>query len=247
MAPTEQVTFYTAKYSPFGQRVHIALEEAKMEFTLWEFEVRGSKPEWYKLVNPLARIPALTFGGPAVPPDQPSPESQKLFESIALLEFIADVYPEANLRPADPILRAKGRAFVEIFRNYVNDPFREAFFLGKPVEGVLQALERLQAALPPSGFAAGEWSIADIAVAPFLTRLYLFLDRELGAYTKENWQKLRDNLDSERFARLKQYVRDIHGRPSFAKTWGSDDLQIELWKDHPGLRRRTAESVQPQT
>lgn len=141
---------------------------------------------------------------------------------MALLEFIADVYPEASLRPADPILRAKGRAFVEIFRNYVNDPFREAFFLGKAVEGVLQALERLQDALPPSGFAAGEWSIADIAVAPFITRLYLFLDRELGAYTRENWQKLRDNLDSERFARLKQYVRDIHGRPSFAKTWGSD-------------------------
>ncbi|KAI0833602.1 thioredoxin-like protein [Trametes gibbosa] len=242
MAPTGQLTFYTAKYSPFAQRVHIALEEAKAEYTLWEFEVRGSKPEWYKQVNPLAKIPALTIGGPVVPPDQPSTESTKLYESIAILEFIADVYPEANLRPANPILRAKGRTFVEIYRNYVNEPFIDAFFRGKSVENVIQALERLQAALPPAGFAAGEWSIADIAVAPFLTRMYLFMDRELGAYTREDWLKVRDSLDGEKFSRLKQYVQDIHGRPSFAKTWGSNNLQIELWKDHPGLRGKLVAS-----
>lgn len=166
-----------------------------------------------------------------MPPDQPSPESAKLAESMAILEFLADIFPDAPLLPVDPLLRAKARTFTEIFRNYVSDEFRGAFFLGKPVAGVLQALEKLQAALPQTGFAAGEWSIAEAAVAPFITRLFLFVRVGLGSYTEENWQMLRDALEGERFARIKQYVQDIHERPSFKKTWG-DDVSAEefcLW------------------
>ncbi|KAI0636029.1 thioredoxin-like protein [Trametes polyzona] len=246
MAATEQLTFYTAKYSPFAQRVHITLEEAHAKYTIWEFDVRGSKPEWYwQQVNPLGKVPALAFGGPEVRPDQPSPESTKLVESMALLEFLADIYPEAHLLPTSPILRAKARAFTEIFRNHVYDEFRGAFFLGKPVEGVLQALEKLQAALPPAGgFAVGEWSIADAAVVPFITRLFLFVRAGMGSYSEENWQTLRDALASERFAPIARYVQDVHERPSFQKTWGDDNQQIELWKDHPGLRRRAASQAE---
>ncbi|EIW57659.1 thioredoxin-like protein [Trametes versicolor FP-101664 SS1] len=247
MAPTEQLTFYTAAYSPYSQRVHIALEEAGVKYTMWEFETRGpgSKPEWYYQINPLGKIPALTFGGPEVPPDQPSPESAKLAESMAILEFLADIFPDAPLLPADPLLRAKARTFTEIFRNYVSDEFRGAFFLGKPVAGVLQALEKLQAALPQTGFAAGEWSIAEAAVAPFITRLFLFVRVGLGSYTEENWLMLRDALEGERFARIRKYVQDIHERPSFKKTWGDDARQVELWKNHPGLRRRAEPIAQP--
>ncbi|KAI0671835.1 thioredoxin-like protein [Trametes maxima] len=236
MAPAEQITFYTATYSPFAHRVHLALEEVQAKYTTHTFEVRGSRPEWYYSVSPFGKVPALTFGGPEVASDHPSPESVKLVESMAILEFLADVFPESNLLPKDPILRAKARTFIEIFRNYVYDEFRDAFFLGKPVEGVLQALEKLQGALPPArGFAVGEFSIADAAVAPFITRMMLFLREGLGAYAEENWQKLRDATEGARFARIMQYVRDVHERPSFKKTWGDD---VSLWKDHPGLRRR---------
>ncbi|KAI0775108.1 thioredoxin-like protein [Trametes elegans] len=238
MAPTEQITLYCAD-------VRITLEEANAKYTAYEMNQRGSRPEWYYSVNPFGKVPALTFGGPDVPPDQPSPESTKLIESMAILEFLADIFPEARLLPTDPVQRAKARAFVEIYRNYVYDEFRGAFFLGKPVEGVLGALEKLQGALPPGeGFAAGEWSIADAAIAPFITRLLLFVRSGLGAYTEENWQKLRDALESERLARMMRYIRDIHERPSFKKTWGSDELQIELWKNHPGLRRRAEQKAE---
>ncbi|KAI0359760.1 thioredoxin-like protein [Trametes cingulata] len=246
MLPTQQITFYTADYSPYAQRVYITLEEAGVEYTAYQLNQRGVRPEWYYQVNPFGKVPALTFGGPNVPPDQPSPESTKIIESMAILEFLADVLPEAKLLPADPILRAKARTFVEIFRNYVADEFKGAFFLGKPVEGILQALEKLQNALPTTGFAAGEWSIADAAVAPFITRLELFLRARLGAYTEENWNKLREALDSDKYARIMQYIRDIRERPSFKKSWGDDAQQIELWKDHPGLRRRFTEAAQAQ-
>lgn len=42
---------------------------------------------------------------------------------------------------------------------------------------------------------------------------------------------LRDALEGERFVRIKQYVQDIHERPSFKKTWGDDVSaeELRLW------------------
>lgn len=185
---------------------------------------------------------------------------------MVILEFLAEVFPDVPLLPADPLLRAKARTFVEVYRNYVSSEYLSAFFLGKPIEGVLKALDTLQAALPPDGgFAAGEWSIAEAAVAPFIARLFLFLRVGLGSYTEEQGQTLRDTLASPKFARLVQWVQDVHERPSFKKTWVSDvsvsriqlwrgadqrmlynflyaqDRQVELWKNHPGFRRKVVE------
>lgn len=38
--------------------MHIALEEAKVKYTVWEFETKGpgSKPEWYYQINSLAKV-----------------------------------------------------------------------------------------------------------------------------------------------------------------------------------------------
>lgn len=74
-----------------------------------------------------------------------------------ILEFFAEVFPDAPLLPADHLLRAKARTFVEIYRNYVSSEYLGAFFLGKPIEGVLKALETLQAALPLDDSFIGFW------------------------------------------------------------------------------------------
>ncbi|EIW63162.1 thioredoxin-like protein [Trametes versicolor FP-101664 SS1] len=237
MPCTEQITLYTTTFSPYGHRAHIALEEAGAEYTLCQINVHRDKPEWYKRVNPLGKVPAITFGGPQVPPDEPSPESEKLVESLALLEFVADVFPEAKLLPASPVQRARARAFIAIYQNYLHDQFRDAFFRGEPVGPFLQALETLQSALPPAGFAVGEWSLAEAAVAPFLARMMLYLDAGLGKYSEADGETMRAALASERFARISQYVRDIRARASFVKSWGGDDVQLEAAKAIPMLRR----------
>ena len=73
-----------------------------------------NKPAWYApKVNSASKVPAIAYGGPKVPPDQPSPESIKITESLVLLEFVADLYPNAHLLPADPVQRARVRFFVE--------------------------------------------------------------------------------------------------------------------------------------
>ncbi|KAI0833603.1 thioredoxin-like protein [Trametes gibbosa] len=235
MAPSEQITFYTAPFSPYALRVHIALEEANAKYTIHHIDVLQKRPDWYHTISPFGKVPAITFGGPEVPPDQPSSESEKLTESLALLEFIAEVFPEAKLLPAGPILRSRARAFISIYQNYVNDPFRQVYFFAKPADALLQALEKLQGALPPTGFAVGEWCIADAAVAPFLSHLFLYLREGLGKYSLEDRDKMRDALFvHERFSRLRRYVEDVRGRPGFKKAWVSDALQVELgWKIPP--------------
>ena len=106
-----------------------------------------------------------------------------------------------------------------MYENYVQTPFREAFFLGKNIDSFLQAIEKLQGALPSTGFAVGQYSLADIAVAPFLVRMMLFLNEGLGGYSEEDFKKLQEALGSEKYARFRQYIEDIKERPSFKKSW----------------------------
>ncbi|KAI0359759.1 thioredoxin-like protein [Trametes cingulata] len=240
MAPTEQITLYTTTFSPYGHRVHIALEEAGAKYKICQVNPHN-KPDWYHLVNPFGKVPAIAFGGPDVPPDQPPPESAKLVESLALIEFVADIFPEAKLLPADPVLREKARAFINIYQSFVNDPFRDVmFFATKPAEVLLEALEKLQSALPPTGFAVGEWSIADAAVIPFLARMFLYLEADLGKYSVEDGKKMREAIASDKFARLRQYVQDLRERKSFKDTWGGDALQTEMGRKLPIMNRKPA-------
>ncbi|KAI0325282.1 thioredoxin-like protein [Cubamyces sp. BRFM 1775] len=233
----DRITLYTAHFSPYAQRVRIALEEVHANYVVHEIDPHH-QPDWYRQVSPLGKVPAIAFGGPDVPPDQPSPESVKLFESLPLLEFFVDVFPEANLLPSDPILRTKARAFIAIYENYVNAHYKDVLLFHKPVDGLLQGLEKLQAALPPTGFAIGQWSTADIAVIPFLSRMLLYLDNGIGNYDEEGEKKLQNAFAGERFARLKQYVQEVRERPSFKVSFISDDYQVAIGRKVPALQRR---------
>ncbi|KAI0787559.1 hypothetical protein C8Q74DRAFT_1315439 [Fomes fomentarius] len=222
MASTEQLTFYTAV-------VQLALDEANAKYQKHKFSNARSKPQWYYQISPLGRIPAITYGGP---------DSAKLVESLALLEFIAEIHPEAGLLPTDPVGRAKARAFISTYENYVHDAFRGVFF-GKPADTILQAVEKLQNILPPTGFAVERFSIADIAVAPFLVRMMLFVKTGTGAYSDEDGQRMRDALASGKFARFRQYVQDLQERPCFQRNW-DEALQIEIFQNHPKLGKGNA-------
>ncbi|PIL35474.1 hypothetical protein GSI_02202 [Ganoderma sinense ZZ0214-1] len=233
MSSLQRIQFYTAPYSPYSHRVRLALDEAGADYVAHNFPNTRTKPEWYYQVNPRGRIPSIAYGGPDVPAEEPSPESVKLTESLALIEFIADLFPESGLLPKDPILRAKARGFIQIYDSFIQPPFKAAFFLGEAIEPLLLELEKIQAALPPTGFAIGQYSIADCAVAPFFVRMKMFLRRGIGAFSQENREKLSEVLASEKFARFRQYVEDLENRPNFQKIWD----EVELWTKLPTPRK----------
>ncbi|KAI0703189.1 hypothetical protein C8Q76DRAFT_771546 [Earliella scabrosa] len=221
----ERITLYTAKVCPYAHRAELALAEAKATFTRFDIDLQN-KPEWYApKINPASKVPAIAYGGPEVPPDQPSPDSVKLAESLVLVEFIGDIFPESGIVPKDPVKRAQARFFVE----GVASKFVPAWFghisRNAPVEDLYNAIEYLQSLLPvDGGFVVGEYSLADISLTPFLARARVSLLNELGAFPEGEGKKIWETITSTtgKYARFAKYVEDALARESFKATFNEE-------------------------
>ena len=79
--------------------VAIALEEAGLDYEpiKIDFASKEQMTTAYAAINPKGRVPALAIDGGI------------LTETGALLDYIADLAPQANLRPTDPLLAARMR------------------------------------------------------------------------------------------------------------------------------------------
>ena len=167
----------------------------------------------------MQQIPAIAYGGPKVPADQPSQESVKLTESGVILEFLNDIYPAANLLPKDPVERAKARFFIEKV-NAALKPTWADFQRKNVKEPFIAGLETIQSLLPATGFAVGAWSLADASVAPILGRAEVALREDIGVWAAgEGPATYKEIFEGERFARLVKYWRASQARDSWKKTW----------------------------
>ncbi|KAH9943549.1 hypothetical protein B0H21DRAFT_823736 [Amylocystis lapponica] len=234
----DTLTLYANMACPYAQRVDIALKEAKADYTRYEVDLQN-KPAWYApQVNPASKVPAIAYGGPKVPPDQPSPESAKLAESLVLLEFVADIYPDADLLPTDPVQRAKVRFFIDAVSTKTV-PAATMFLrnLG-PGEPLVHGIETLQALLPTTGFAFGEFSLADIVVAPFIARLHIVASNFADVYSKEDAARLLSIFQAPEFARFQQYWKDLQAHPSFSATFDEAAITEVFGKGFAALSRQ---------
>ncbi|KAG5641143.1 hypothetical protein DXG03_005894 [Asterophora parasitica] len=225
---TQQITLYSAKICPYAHRVELALEEAGVDYSRFEIDL-GNKPEWYApRVNPASKVPAIAYGGPAVDPSQPSLESEKIAESLVLLEFVADI--SGKLLPQDPVQRAKVRFFIENVSNTVGAVFGSVVIRGESPDNVLTAIEKIQALLPAEGLAIGpDFTTADAALIPFLARLEVVLRNDFGAYDEGTGVKAYEALASDaRFARYRKYAAQVKARESFKKTFQEASFQFHM-------------------
>ncbi|GJE93725.1 glutathione S-transferase family protein [Phanerochaete sordida] len=240
----QQITLYTSKVSTFAHRVEIALALCKVPYTRCEIDL-WNKPEWYiPKVNPLGKVPVIAYGGPAVPPDEPSPLSTKLNESLVLVEFLADLYPASGLLPADPVLRAKARLFIDAVSTTFLGPasagIRGVLHGGGDATPLVRALEALQALLPPTGFAIGEFSAADVALAPSLARVEMTLENNLGEYPAEarEGERILRLIRGPGLERWAQYTRDVLTHPAVASTF---DKEYNLERANKRIAKLRAE------
>ncbi|KAI0634702.1 thioredoxin-like protein [Trametes polyzona] len=241
MVQNGHINFYTHVFSPYCYRVQLALDQAKADSTSFIIDL-SAKPDWYATkVNSAGKVPAITYGQ-KTPPENPvtPPGTAKINESLVILEFLNDLFPEAHLLPADPVLAAQARLFIDTWETKGFEGLRDFFFLYKPSNGadktLLDALDAVQMRLPATGFAIGEWSNADSAVVPFLLCLDLLLKNDLGSYPKEEGLKVYEAFKSARFARLRKYIEDARAYPTVKATWDGE-FQAGVWSKLPRLNR----------
>lgn len=179
------------------------------------------------------QVPAVAYGGPDVPPDQPSPESVKISESLVLVQFFADLAPESDLLPRDALGRAKVRFFLDAVSNKIQ-PNLSRWALGTSTyEAFFEALDAIQDQLPPVGegkyIFGDEFTLADIAVAPFLGRSVLIqLRHGIGKFDKEEAKRGWELFQGPKYERLRQYIDDITARPSWQSTFDEVRGKIQV-------------------
>ena len=164
------LVLYDAPRCPYAARVRIVLAEKGIEVDVVEIDL-SDRPDWLYEKNPAGRVPVI------------EEDDRPLAESVVIMEFLEERYPEPALLPPDPADRAAVRLL--IFRDdELTDPY---YALRRGEEGAAEqldaALARLDVQLSERDFLGGaEFGLADIAFVPWILRARDMLGVELNGY-----------------------------------------------------------------
>jgi len=176
------LTFYYGSGSPFAWRVWLALEHKQIPYELkvLSFDREETKSPEYLAINPRGRVPAIVHDG------------LKLYESVAILEYLEDRFPQRPLLADDPAQRALARRIVAEADNYLFPALtaliEQTLFRSGPIDaeklaaaksGVIEEAGRFEAVLTGDYF-AGPLSLADFVVFPHLRQVRRIEERQPG-------------------------------------------------------------------
>lgn len=163
-------------YSSWSFRPWIALEAAGVPFTdkVIPFDFAAGNPQ-FRTISPTGKVPVLHHG------------DIRVWESLAIIEYVAELFPDAGIWPKDRADRAKARAIsmemLSGFRALRNacpmNIRRKPGAIDLP-DGVMEDVARIEAiwkdALARSGgpFLFGDFSAADAMYAPVVNRLEIY-------------------------------------------------------------------------
>jgi glutathione S-transferase len=146
------------KLCPYVQRAVIALTEKGIAFERIDIDLAG-KPDWFLKVSPLGKTPVLLVGEHAI------------FESAVILEYLEETQ-QKPLHPADPLVRAEHRAWIEFGSAVLGDIAGlytapdEAAFKAKASQ-LAQKFARLEARVAAAPWFDGEkFSLVDSVFGP---------------------------------------------------------------------------------
>ncbi|HKA54409.1 MAG TPA: glutathione S-transferase family protein [Candidatus Binatia bacterium] len=194
------IKLYTFHLSTNGRKVHMALEEAKAAYEISSVNLmKGEQknPDYLKL-NPNGKVPTLIDDGLV------------MWESVAILLYLAEKFPAAKLLPTAPTDRARafqwavwqpttfGAPASTLFRQmrFTPEGQRDQKVIDQARAEVSKNTEILAGGLQGRDYLAGTFSIADMALMP-----YLYVLAELNALP----------------AAVDAYYKRLAARPSWKK------------------------------
>jgi len=101
------LTLISFDMCPYVQRAAIVLAEKGVAFTRRNIDL-DNKPDWFLAISPLGKVPVLLVG------------EEPVFESGVIVEYIEET-TEPRLHPADPLARARHRAWMEVGAAMLSD------------------------------------------------------------------------------------------------------------------------------
>jgi glutathione S-transferase len=148
---------------PYCARVRVALAEKGLEWKGREVDLARKPPELLAL-NPAGGVPVLVDGDRVIP------------DSLRILEYLDERVPEPRMLPAEGPARDGVKALYERVGRLLA-PHLPRIARGTPEEreaargSVREALRGLESESPASGWLAGPYSAADVALLSFLDKL----------------------------------------------------------------------------
>jgi len=204
---TQDLTFYSAWFCPFVHRVWMALEEKGIPYQYKEENPYKKDPEYLK-ISPKGLVPAVVADG------------KPINESLVILEYLEDAYPNTRpLLPKDPVLRAHVRLAID----HISKTIVPGFFKLMQTQDK-EGQEKVRIALEDAFvnfaervkgpyLAGDQLTTADLALAPFIGRLYLLEEHRNFNVHKTN-------------QKLKVWIEEIEKVPAYHKTL-SDKVRYE--------------------
>jgi glutathione S-transferase len=182
------LTLYDADRCPYCARARIVLGEKGLEWETVVIDLRD-RPAWLYEKNSTGRVPVLEEDALVLP------------ESVVIMEYLDERYPEPPLLPSDPAERALARLWIERFDVRLGDAYyavRHADEAGRPeLEACLAELDRALEARPY--LTEHAYGLADIAYLPWILRA-----------------RMRLGVDFEPCPSLASWIERLSERPAVA-------------------------------
>ncbi|EHY54854.1 hypothetical protein HRR83_005889 [Exophiala dermatitidis] len=171
------ITLYSGWFCPFVQRVWITLEEKKIPYKYVEINPYHKDPSFLKL-NPRGLVP--TLGAP-----QKDGSQKPLIESNIISEYLDESFPEQTpLFPNDPYEKARMKIWIDhvtsrilpAFHRFLQHTDKSPYPLEKARSEFRDTLKTWIKEADPEGpfFLGKELSYADVCLAPWAVRLWVF-------------------------------------------------------------------------
>jgi glutathione S-transferase len=200
------LTLVSHELCPYVQRAAIVLAEKAVSYRRRYVDL-SAKPEWFKAVSPLGKVPVLLVG------------EAPLFESAVICEYLDETYAP-RLHPESPLERARHRGWIEFASATLTSI--AAFYIASD-ENILAIrrddlaarFERVEAALGEGPYFAGtRFGMVDAAFAPVF-RYFDVFERigEFGFFVDtpkvRNWRASLATRESVRGAVKADYLRRL--------------------------------------
>ncbi|KAH6698507.1 thioredoxin-like protein [Leptodontidium sp. MPI-SDFR-AT-0119] len=209
-------TLYT-NGGTWAVRVHILCRELGIEFEEVRIDLNAPRPEWYLKINPLGKVPTITFG------------NEIMRESGVIVQYLSDLYPSHLVKKSDeeggPLQRAKYKFFVDLYIEHIY-PLTVKSYMAEAGEGKKAVAEKIIAAIQkwfepllvdanPFYGASSRITLAEVSLGGLVSRL-------LGLPAKEILYPGLPQMLQEQTPNFWRWSSAVFEHPSVSEFWDAD-------------------------